>query len=235
MLAVGLASVPFFNGLYVNWMERSINLPQAESASPIIVVPKSFDQLPKGGGSGPDQDDPVLSKKVIKNVTVANMAMSGTDLTEAEISEVDFAAADLSRAKFSMAMILYSGFIGADLDNADFSQARIVGSDFTDANLTNTKFVRTNLTGCDFSNTSFITVDITDANLSNARLENVRGLTYSQLKRAVINRYTTLPPYLANHRIDLLEQSLDRAAKLRSEMSREALDRYFNPFDLLGD
>ena len=41
MLAFGLASVPFINGLYANWTEISVNLPQVESNTPLYI------QLPK--------------------------------------------------------------------------------------------------------------------------------------------------------------------------------------------
>lgn len=46
MLAFGLASVPFFNGLFEQWTEISVNLPQVESSSPIYVQPKSVSEMP---------------------------------------------------------------------------------------------------------------------------------------------------------------------------------------------
>lgn len=37
MLAFGLASVPFFNGLYARWMEIHVDLPQIESDAPLYI------------------------------------------------------------------------------------------------------------------------------------------------------------------------------------------------------
>jgi hypothetical protein len=237
MLALGVASVPFFTGLYRTWAIDTINIPQTESPGPIVVIPTYPGKTPVvASGSGPDgSNDPLLTQKILQKVTLAGAEMSGTDLTQAEISEVDFGSAVLNQVKFSKAVILYSGFVGADLHNTDFAQARVVGSDFTNAKFKNINFVRANLSASDFSNTSFSTVDITDANLSDARLENARELTYKQLKNAVINRFTTLPPYLADHRDELLQSSLKKAVNLKKEMSPEQQEMYFNQFDFLFD
>ncbi len=54
MFALGLAAIPFFNGLYSEWIIASINLPQMKSASPVIIFAKNRNDMPHSGASGPD-------------------------------------------------------------------------------------------------------------------------------------------------------------------------------------
>jgi uncharacterized protein YjbI with pentapeptide repeats len=242
MLAVGLASVTFFNGLYARWIEASIELPQMESASPVIIFARNRDEMPNAGGSGPDAQGSLevintlgtnSSNKILENVDLQGAKFRGADLSGASIANSDFSNDDFSKANLSKAVIFYSSFIKSNLSNANLTGAKLHGSDLTDAQLNNTKFVRANLTHSDFSNATLANADLTDTNLSDARLETAKGLTYKQLQRAVINEFTSLPPHLISKRSFLMEQSRQKVKMLRKEMSKEDLELYIHPFNFL--
>jgi len=50
-LALGLASVGFFNLLIECFDEISVDLPVVEASSPIVVFPRKFKEMPYAGGS----------------------------------------------------------------------------------------------------------------------------------------------------------------------------------------
>lgn len=242
MLALGLASVAFFNSLYAKWIVASINLPQIESSSLLYVLGIRRDDFPPSGGSGPDaqSNDETIntlgtsnSSTILQNVDLQGAKFRGVDLRGASITNSDFSDADLSKANLSKAVIFYCSFIKSNLSNADFTGAKLHGSDLTDAKLNNTKFVRANLTGSDFSNATLVNADLTNANLSDASLETAKGLTYKQIQRAVINEFTSLPPHLKSKRAFLMEQSRQKVKMLRKEMSEEDLELYIHPFNFL--
>jgi hypothetical protein len=234
MIALGLAAVPFFNSLCGKWSGISIKLPQTESGSLMYVDAKTGNEMPFGGGSGPDGETlPGSGIKEIKNVDLQGFSLRRADFESINITNSDFSEADLKGGNFSRAVVFYSSFIKSDLSQADFTNAIIEGSDLTEAKLNNAKFIRANMTHTDFSHASMINADLTDANLSDARLETSVGLSYEQLKRAVINEFTSLPPLLESKRAALIERSRQRAKELRKEMSEEELERYFSPFNFL--
>lgn len=243
MLALGLSTVPFFNGLYGRWIVASINLPQIESDSPIYVYARNRNDVPGGGGSGPDAQgiSEIInslyaannSNKIAENVNLQGAILRGADFSGASISNSDFSDADLSKANLSKTIIFYSSFINSNLTKVNFSGAKMHGSDLTDAKLANAKFVRANLTCSDFSNANLRDADFSDANLSDANLETAKGLTYKQIERAVINEFTSLPPNLISKRTFLMEKSLKKVKKLRQEMSEKELELYIHPFNFL--
>ena len=242
MLALGLAGVPFLNGVYEKWTEIHINLPQTKSGNPIYVFSKYESEMPHSGGSGPDSQssDKIVNtlgtdsnSKILENVDLQGASFRGADLSEARISNSDLSGADFSKVNLSKAVIFYSSFIKSNLNKANFTGAKLHGSDLTDAKLTNAKFVRANLTHSDFSNAILTNADFTDANLSDARLETAIGLSYYQIKSAVINEFTSLPPNLNSKRTFLMEQSRQKVKKLRKEMSEEELELYIHQFNFL--
>ncbi len=144
MLAIGLASVPFFKSLHCKVLLDSINLPQTNSNSPLIVLPQYRNEMSYGGGSGPDgRDEPretvnTLGSKtkphLIENADLKQIKLRNADLTTAKIENSDFGYGDLGNVNFSKASIIYSGFASANLKNANFTGAKLFGSDLTDAN-----------------------------------------------------------------------------------------------------
>lgn len=58
-IALGLASVNFFNWFNDYWNDIPVDLPRFESGSPIFVLPRKFGEYPHigGGGSGSGVSD----------------------------------------------------------------------------------------------------------------------------------------------------------------------------------
>ncbi len=82
----------------------------------------------------------------LTGITLANLDLAATDLTEAsfrnaQVSQTDFQEADLTGADFS----------GAYLVDINFARANLSLADFTDATLQNVDFSQANLRRADFS------------------------------------------------------------------------------------
>ncbi len=67
MLALGLASVPFLNGIYDKLAEISVELPEATTDVPIFVLPKYRNEIPRGGGGGSAFHEESLENNQIKS------------------------------------------------------------------------------------------------------------------------------------------------------------------------
>jgi len=93
---------------------------------------------------------------------------------------------------------------------------------------------RANFAASDFSDANLKNADLTDTNLSNAELESVKGLTYKQLSKAIINEFTSLPAKFKSKNVVLLSYSRQRMRELQKQMSAEELDLFSNQFDFLN-
>lgn len=62
-LAFGLASVPFFYGLYESWTEIKVDVPQVESDVPIYIVPLD----PPIYSVSADYSQPITKEEIIQN------------------------------------------------------------------------------------------------------------------------------------------------------------------------
>ena len=244
MLAFGLASFPFFKSLYSELIIDSINLPEIYSNSPLIISPETKDFTSCcGGGSGPDgpSEPPKIintlgsnaKPHIIENADIQGIELQNADLTEAKIENSDFSYANLRKVDFSKASIIYSSFTSANLKNVNFTEAKLFGSDLTDADLFGANLKRANFAHTDFSEANLKNADLTDTNLSNARLESVKGLTYEQLSKAIINEFTTLPAKFKSKNSILLLHSRQRMKELRKQMSVPELELFSNEFDFL--
>ncbi len=244
MLALGLTSVPFFGSLSNEIKIASIKLPEINSNSPLILSPEN-DKFTSccGGGSGPDgsnEPQPIIntldtkkSPYIVENADVQHIQLQNADLTESKITNSDFSNANLRKAKFSNAFVIYSSFIRVNFKDADFSGSKFFGSDLTKANFSGAKLRRANFAHSDFDNALLNDADLTDSNLSDARLRSVKGLTYDQLSKAVINEHTSLPVKMESQKADLLNLSRQRAKELKKEMTAEEQNLFFNDFDFL--
>jgi hypothetical protein len=227
MLAFGLAAVPFFNGLFEKWFEIPVELPKTETASLIYVLPRTKAEMPFGGGSAPDGDNsPENNLRILKNIDLKGAVIRKADFNSANISNSVFSNADLRSADFSKAVIFFSSFINSNLSRADFRAAQLHGSDLTNAKLANTTFIQANLTASDLSNATLTNANLTDANLSDARLDTAVGLSYKQIRSAVINEFTSLPPEFKSQKAFLIEQSRKRVNELQKILSEKDLERY---------
>ena len=199
MFLLGSVTTPYLKAMYERWSEVSVDLPATESVSPIYVWPQYNDEIPRGGGGsgGYMTDEEIVT--TLRNVDLQSVRIRNADFAGADIMNSDFGNADLRGADFSRAIVLYGGFLKTNLANADFSGAQLRSCELSDSVLLGGKFVRANLFHSDFSNAEVGGADFTDANLSNARLETARGMTYDQIKVAVINEFTSLPSHLVRN------------------------------------
>jgi len=96
MLALGLASVPFYKSLYCEFVVATIELPQISSNSPLILSPENRNFTSCcGGGSGadgpsePQETINTLSSKtkshIIENADIQRIGLQNADLTAAKI------------------------------------------------------------------------------------------------------------------------------------------------------
>ena len=245
MLAIGLAGVPFLNALYEKITEVSVDLPETVSSSPLIVSSKYRTEIDDGGGSGPHSADDTENTEVvntlggsirphiIENAELPNAMLRKADLNAARIDSSNFSGANFRKATFLAAVVSNSSFMKSDFRGADLTSAQFYGSDFTGADFSNAKLTSANLGHTDFSHAVLTNADLTDANLSNARLESAKGLSYAQLNRALIGKFTTLPAKWESKRALLLARSRARLAELRKEKSARELERLTNQFDFL--
>jgi hypothetical protein len=243
MLALGLASVPFFKSLHDKFAYVSVDLPSISSESPLIVSSKYRSEMDYNGGSGPHgPDEPqetintlgtAAKPHIVKNADFLRARLQNANLVAAQITNSDLSNANLRKANLSKAIINYSGFIQSDLRAANFTETKLYCSDLTGANLSGAKLTRANLAHTDFSNAIFDNADLTDANLSDAELVSAKGLTYEQLSKAIINKYTSLPAKFESKRAELLTRSRQRMKELRNEMSAQELELFSNQFDFL--
>jgi 1,6-anhydro-N-acetylmuramate kinase len=96
---------------------------------------------------------------------------------------IDLSRAQLCRAELDQATLIEANLNGAVLTDADLSCARLERADLRGADLCNAKLAYTTLNGA----------QLEAANLCGANLRHARGLTQSQINRALGDRWTTLP------------------------------------------
>ncbi|HQU81758.1 MAG TPA: pentapeptide repeat-containing protein [Pyrinomonadaceae bacterium] len=243
MLALGLASVPFFKSLQTEYTIASVALPQTDSGTLVVFPNLEKEWSPYGGGSGPDgSDEPLITINtlgsetkpyIVKNADVQKISLQNADLSFAEIENSDFSEANLRKADFSKASVYYSTFIDADLRNTNFAGARLFGSDLAEANLSNAKLKRANFAASDFSNALLTNADLTDTNLSDAELVSAKGLTFAQISKALINEFTTLPAQFEPRKEMLVKRSIERMKQLKKELPPAELELFANEFDFL--
>lgn len=184
------------------------------------------------------ETEPVFGEEDDFTIQITNMdfrrfVLSRVNLSSAKIINSDFGGAPVDYADFSGSKIQYSNFTGSNLHHSNFARSMVYGSDFTHANLGKVRFFRANLGHSDFTNAVLSGADLTDANLSNARLETAIGLKYEQLRSAVINEFTTLPPDLEFKRGQLMKESRRRFNELKQLLSKDELELFANEFDFL--
>lgn len=137
--------------------------------------------------------------------------IAGVNFQNAEISDSSFKNAFIKGAAFKNAsvgadfkdsMLSYSDFSNTNLINSDFSSARLDDVNFSNANMQGVI-----LKGADLFNTNFKDAGLWDTDFSQTDLSNTRGLAYGQMRDAIIDEETILPPHLLKYRANLLESS----------------------------
>ena len=126
--------------------------------------------------------------------------LSGAIFRGANLDNGHLDSAILISAKFERASMRNCVFLGADLKNANFSKSYLGGADLRNADLEGANFSEANLysaklNGSNFSKTNLERANLKEADLRGVNLENAIGLTEYQIKSALIDSTTTLPPF----------------------------------------
>ncbi|HEX8738235.1 MAG TPA: pentapeptide repeat-containing protein [Pyrinomonadaceae bacterium] len=119
------------------------------------------------------------------------------DLSGANLRYADLRNAHLSDTNFIVVNLRQANLSFADVSDVIFNEADLSNADLSGADLRNAIFDPTSLYGTDF----------TSADLRGAKLGTSLGLTFEQIKEAIIDEETELPVDLEPRRAELLELS----------------------------
>ena len=165
------------------------------------------------------------SSCVFKRCTFAGASLAGTSFSYCEFNDLEIGSArsdaDLRNAVFTASTFKDAKF-HAKLDNAVFTDCDLTGAKFEGADLDQAVFSECDLTGVDFSGAdlngaifsncslagaSFGPIPkgnrLRAADLSNADLARCRNLTADQLRTALLNEWTLLPPDIVDAVVEL--------------------------------
>jgi uncharacterized protein YjbI with pentapeptide repeats len=127
----------------------------------------------------------------LQNIFLEWTGMDKTNLNNADLRNGRFHAASIENANLAYANLSGSNLrtadvLKTDLNHADFSNADLWRADFTQANLSHVNFSgaslsHTNLSRADLSYSNFRKANLDSTVLLGANLQNVQGLTQSQL------------------------------------------------------
>jgi uncharacterized protein YjbI with pentapeptide repeats len=127
----------------------------------------------------------------LQNIFLEWTGMDKTNLNNADLRNGRFHAASIENANLAYAKLSGSNLrtadvLKTDLNHANFSNADLWRADFTQANLSHVNFSgaslsHTNLSRADLSYSNFRKANLDSTVLLGANLQNVQGLTQSQL------------------------------------------------------
>lgn len=142
-----------------------------------------------------------LNQSHFVKTSLVRADLSGTSLQSAILIETDLTKGGIFCADLSSAILTEAILTGAIISQANLSRALLAGADLsrtaiTTTNLSHSFLVRANLSNADFSDTDFTGANLYDANLKGADLTGAKSLTWEQIKSAIIDDDTKLPPEL---------------------------------------
>lgn len=152
----------------------------------------------------------------LEDTKFKNAGLSGVSFEGAYILGTNFEKAFLRAADFKNTDVC-GDFKNAIADHTNFSHSKLTYSDFTDAQLDESDFSNANLELTVFKNASlmyanFKGAEFFDTDFSQANLDYAIGLTYEQMRDAIIDEDTVLPSYLLGYRKKLLKNSKNKQA-----------------------
>ncbi len=150
----------------------------------------------------------------------ARAIFSQADFEDANLTDADLTASICKGAKFRNAILRSAILYKVDLSDADFSNSDATDSNFGQADLSRASFVRANLKGAALERAK---LDL--ANFSDCDLSEVTGLTYDNLKLAIISERTILPAPFEPNRSELLAFSKENAKLLHNQVLNETLGK----------
>lgn len=170
-----------------------------------------------------DASNANFSMAVMFDVSLNKSNLQNANFYLAQLNNSYFWRTDLTSATLILANCAYSDFTGANLSKANLSQSILNNAIFTNAvmdetslifaklsmtNLVNASLKHADLSSAQLQNANLTGANLTGANFAGAWLENtilinadLRGainLTAEQLKQAVIDKTTLLPPQFSH-------------------------------------
>jgi hypothetical protein len=183
----------------------------------------------------------IIGRRTVANdqlpleIDLSNCYLAGANLSRLDFQSTNFSGSDLSGVNFHGNNFGWRGrtlppagdgfsypntrFINADLSGANFMFANLFIADFSGANLTGADLSAANLASAQFENTNLSGAILPDSQDHKVQIDGVwhdvhrSGITLEQLKRAIINEETDLPPSILPHRQDLLIKSKENLEK----------------------
>jgi uncharacterized protein YjbI with pentapeptide repeats len=158
-----------------------------------------------------------LQNRNLRNLKAERAFLVNVNLTNANLQDTMLAGAylqnaNLTGANFQNAVLIGVNFKGAILWMAKLQNADLIGANLQRADLSDSILINADLSGAALQSAYMKGANLYGANLTNAGLEGADlsqtlGLTYNQLKAAIINENTKLPQDLLQYRKKLLELS----------------------------
>jgi hypothetical protein len=128
-----------------------------------------------------------LSEADLSRADLSGAILFGANLSRAKLFGANLSRANLSRADLSRADLFEADLSGSNLSGADLSRAKPIGADLS----------RANLSRADLSRADLFEADLSGSNLSGADLSSCLNLTLDQIRSAIIDEHTKLPPDIA--------------------------------------
>jgi len=111
----------------------------------------------------------------LKNINLSKTDLSEIDLSSMNLSETDLSGSNLSRAILRFADLKFANLSHADLFEADLSHADLFEADLTEANLVRTDLYDTNLYKVNLTGANLDKTDFTSAKLCKTTFNNVKN------------------------------------------------------------
>jgi uncharacterized protein YjbI with pentapeptide repeats len=132
-----------------------------------------------------------LQKADLSGAQLQDASLGGAQFQEADLTESNLQGARLAGAQFQEANLTDANLQRAHLAGAQLQRAYLLGAQLQEANLADAQ-----LQGAHFAGAQLMGAYFRGANLQGAHLDGSRGLTHSQLREALLDSKTVLPPGL---------------------------------------
>jgi uncharacterized protein YjbI with pentapeptide repeats len=118
-----------------------------------------------------------------KSLDLAEVDLSGSDISGANLSNADLSGSDFSESDLSNV-----DFSNSDLSSVNFTRTSLKQANFSNTTLAGTKFANSIITECDFSEADMTGVDFIESDLSNTDLSLSQNLS-----QCIFDSYTQWP------------------------------------------
>lgn len=130
-------------------------------------------------------NDANLSQASFFKADFSKADLSNTIFYQADLSQCQMKGVILKNATLTQAIFADTDMQEAVISSADLSSASLYGSNLSKANLENASLISTDLHRANLRGANLTNADLTGANLNNADLTDAKGLTITQVKKAM--------------------------------------------------